>query len=212
MKFLLTSLGLATAALLLISCDTTRETVSTPPTAGSLSSEAPGVDTVTSFRRTLTQGATQYQVRTTGEGSMRMLMVQATQSEQPLASLRDTLDGEVQDAALLALPNANASALLVFVQGAGSGSYGLLYGYTLTGQTLKRLPDLPELTGPAAKGYQGHDTFRVIGKEVLRSFPIYAPADANCCPTGGQRTVHYILPDQNQGLRQAGFEQSANRS
>lgn len=213
MKLLLTSLGLATtAALLLTSCDTTRETVSTPPTAGTLRSEAEGVDTVTSYRRDITQGLTHYQIRTTGEGSMRLLTVHASQNGQLLASLRDTLDGEVQEAALLPLKADAASALLVFVQGAGSGSYGQVYGYTLAGRNLQRLPALPELMGPASRGYQGHDTFRVVGQEVLRSFPIYAPADANCCPSGGQRTVHYALPDQSQGLRQAGFEQSTNRS
>ncbi|SNC64464.1 hypothetical protein SAMN06265337_1085 [Hymenobacter gelipurpurascens] len=214
MKPLLSSFGLATAAALLFtSCDTTRETVSTPPASGTLRSEASGVDTVTSFRRTFTQGATLYQVRTTGEGSMRLLSVGATQNGQPLASLRDTLDGEVQDAALIPPASGSAPAeLIVFVQGAGSGSYGQVYGFSLLGNLLQRLPPLPELVGPASKGYQGHDTFRVVGHEVWRTFPIYAPADANCCPSGGQRTVRYTLQSPSQGFRQAGFEQSPTRS
>ncbi|TGD80628.1 hypothetical protein [Hymenobacter wooponensis] len=211
MKFSLRLLGLlATAAgLSLTSCDTTRETATTPGAPTAMPSEAQGVDTVTSYRRDLTQGTTQYRVRTTGEGSMRMLTVAVRQNGRELAAVRDTLDGEVQQASLLPAASSTApSNLLVFVQSAGSGSYGQLYGYVPNGQTLQRLPVLPELTGSASQGYQGHDTFQVLGQEIVRTFPVYAPADANCCPTGGQRTVRYTLANGTAGWRQGKVEQS----
>jgi hypothetical protein len=142
---------------------------------------------------------------------MRLLTVRFQQNGREVVTLRDTLDGEVQQAALLPASAANVQpSLLVFVQSAGSGSYGQIYGYFPDGQALRRIPALAELAGPASQGYQGHDTFRVLGQEVLRTFPIYAPADANCCPSGGQRTVHYALPDRNQGFRQVRVEQQAS--
>jgi hypothetical protein len=200
------------AGLSLTSCDTTRETATTPGTPTAMPSEAQGVDTVTSYRRDLTQGTTQYRVRTNGEGSMRMLTVAVRQNGRELATLRDTLDGEVQQAALLPAATASAqSSLLVFVQSAGSGSYGQLYGYVPNDQTLQRLPDLPELAGPASQGYQGHDTFQVLSQEIVRTFPIYAPADANCCPTGGQRTIRYTLADRTAGWKQIKVEQSRTK-
>ncbi|TGE04137.1 hypothetical protein [Hymenobacter fodinae] len=211
MKFFLPLLGLSVAALglSLSSCDTTRETTTTPGAPTAMPSEAGGIDTVTSYRRTLTQGSTQYMVRTTGEGSMRMMSIGVRQNNQAPVALRDTLDGEVQQTALLPT-GGGQSSLLVFVQSAGSGSYGQLYGYLPEGQTLRRLPELPELTGPASQGYQGHDTFQVLGQEVVRTFPIYAPADANCCPSGGQRTVRYTLAERGQGWRQTRVEQTSN--
>ena len=212
MKFFLPLLGLSAAALglSLTSCDTTRETTTTPGTPNAMPSEAGGIDTVTSYRRTLTQGNTQYLVRTTGEGSMRLLSIGVRQNNQAPLALRDTLDGEVQQTALLPTPGGQSN-LLVFVQSAGSGSYGQVYGYWPDGQTLRRLPDLPELTGPASQGYQGHDTFQVLGQEVVRTFPIYAPADANCCPSGGQRTVRYSLLDRGKGWQQTRVEQVSNK-
>ncbi|QJX48386.1 hypothetical protein HMJ29_16240 [Hymenobacter taeanensis] len=210
MKHSLPFLGLlaTVTGLSLSSCDTTRETVSTAASPATMRSEANGLDTITSYHRDLTQGTTQYNVKTTGDGSMRMLTVAVRQNGRPLASRQDTLDGEVQQTALLLTPGGQPN-LLVFVQSAGSGSYGQLYGYWVDGQALRRLPGLPDLAGAASQGYQGHDSLQVLSQEVVRSFPIYAPADANCCPSGGQRTVRYTLVNPSQGWRQVRVEQTS---
>ena len=42
-------------------------------------------------------------------------------------------------------------------------------------------------------GYMGHDTFKISGNSLIRTFPIYAPADRNSNPTGGIRQLTYDL-------------------
>jgi hypothetical protein len=61
---------------------------------------------------------------------------------------------------------------------------------------------LPKLAGAAAQGYQGQDKFRVVGKELVRTFPVYLAADANCCPSGGTRTIRYVLPERSLAFKQ----------
>ncbi|SNR32140.1 MULTISPECIES: PliI family lysozyme inhibitor of I-type lysozyme [Hymenobacter] len=203
----------ATVLLALAACDTTRDTIVTSsPSVALRSAESGQVDTVTSFRRSFTQGPTQYQVRTIGEGSLRLLTVRTLLNGQEIGTLRDTLDGEVQDAALASLSGQTNPELLVFVRSAGSGSYGSVYGYWYAEQGMNRLPALPELPDPAAQGYQGQDTFRIEGKELLRSFPVYRPADANCCPSGGRRTVRYTLPTRARGFQQVPATKTTTRS
>jgi hypothetical protein len=52
---------------------------------------------------------------------------------------------------------------------------------------------MPELSGQAAKDYQGHDEFAVVELTLARRFPIYRPGDINAKPTGGTRQISYKL-------------------
>ena len=74
--------------------------------------------------------------------------------------------------------------------------------------------DLPPILGnsPEGKGYMGHATFRVDGRRLLRSFPIYRDGDPNCCPKGGTRTVAYALVRGEAGwiLKGSAFEVTWN--
>jgi hypothetical protein len=45
----------------------------------------------------------------------------------------------------------------------------------------------------AAKGYMGHDEFRVVENSLVRRFPVYRAQDTNAQPTGGTRQIQYQL-------------------
>ena len=51
----------------------------------------------------------------------------------------------------------------------------------------------------AAKGYLGHDEFRVVEITLVRRFPVYREGDTNAQPTGGIRQVQYKLKPGEAG-------------
>ncbi|RYU78224.1 hypothetical protein [Hymenobacter persicinus] len=183
-------------------CDSTRETTYSQPQSTTINPAPATAPERPSFRRELTSGPYNYLITTTGPVGQRQLSVRAAQDGRELTTAQDTLLGEVQDAQLAKLTTGPGDELLVFTEGVGSGSYGDVRGYWFGGQDWERMAPLPKLAGAAAQGYQGQDKFRVVGRELVRSFPIYLPADANCCPSGGTRTIRYVLPERSLAFQQ----------
>lgn len=186
----------ALALVLNSSCDSQRSTaesaapVSTPTTAP--------VASAVSYQKQLQRGDYSFAVQTMGSGSQRQLVWRAERLGRELASMTDNLDGTVLDAQATNLNNDEYPELLVFVADAGSGSYGRLVGYEFMSRGRRPLT-LPELQGAAAEGYLGHDAFRIDGRRIIRTFPIYRPDDPNSTPSGGTRTVVYEMP-KKEGL------------
>ena len=85
--------------------------------------------------------------------------------------------------------------IYVYVQSAGSGSYASLVAYSATKKKSLSQIYLPPITGDAkaAKGYMGHDEFRVVESTLVRRFPVYRDGDTNAKPTGGTRQIQYKL-------------------
>lgn len=198
--------SLAAAGLfisLLGSCDSQRSTIESTPELSQASAPTAAATTV-SFRKELAADDLRFLVQTTGDGSSRQLSVRAEKNGRELTTTTQALDGTVTDAVVTNLNEDKYPELLVFVQDAGTGSYGQLIGYEFMNQGRKPVA-LPALSGKAATGYQGHDEFRVEGRELLRTFPVFQEADANCCPSGGKRTVRYQLAGTGLTLQQLAF-------
>ncbi len=87
----------------------------------------------------------------------------------------------------------------IITQSAGSGSYENIIGYasnkdkSLTPIYLPELNDNDLKAGATFEGFQGQDSVYVFQNKLLRNFPIFKEGDANCCPTGGEKTVEYEL-------------------
>lgn len=187
---------------LLAACDTPRAAeTSDPATLRATATPTPAAMQV-SFRKELSEGDHRFVLQTTGKGSQRQMELRAEKGGKELATDIQAIEGTVEDAITTNLNNDKFPELLVFITDAGSGSYGQMLGYEYLAQGRRDLT-LPELSGEAAKGYQGHDKFKVEGQEVVRSFPVYLDADPNCCPSGGQRTVSYRLPEGSATFEQA---------
>ncbi|MCC3156882.1 hypothetical protein LJ737_06520 [Hymenobacter sp. 15J16-1T3B] len=190
---------LAAAALMLTlgaACDSQR-TTSESAAPVSTSTTAPAAAAV-SYQKELQRGDYSFAVQTLGSGSQRQLVWRAERLGRELASMTDNLEGTVLDAQVTNLNNDDYPELLVFVADAGSGSYGRLVGYEFLSRGRRALT-LPALEGPAAAGYLGHDAFRVDGRRIIRTFPIYRPDDPNSTPSGGTRTIEYEMP-KKEGL------------
>ncbi|WP_022822900.1 hypothetical protein [Hymenobacter norwichensis] len=194
---------------LLAACDAPRATTEASDPSALRSTAAPiAAATPVSFRKELNEGDHRFVLQTTGEGTQRQLEMRVEKAGKELATSTQAIEGTVSDAVTTNLNDDKFPELLVFVTDAGSGSYGQLIGYEFLNQGRRTLT-LPELSGPAAQGYQGHDTFKVEGQQVVRSFPIYLDADPNCCPSGGQRIVHYKLPVGSSAFQQADYKSQA---
>ena len=99
------------------------------------------------------------------------------------------VEGQVVEAEVADLDADGSPEIYVYVQSAGSGSYGSLVAFAANKK--KSLSDIylpPIADDPkASKGYMGHDEFRVVENTLVRRFPVYRDGDANAKPTGGMR-------------------------
>jgi len=87
--------------------------------------------------------------------------------------------------------------LYIITQSTGSGTYGTIYGFASNNDksiTPIYIPKISEkdLKGNI-KGYMGHDSIYISNNKLLRKYPIYKEGDANCCPSGGDKSIQYIL-------------------
>ncbi len=145
------------------------------------------------FNKTFKLQGISFQVKSSGEGSQQQLTISTTGAKPPIKPIQQTVNGQVMGAEVADLNSNGLPEIYVFVQGAGSGSYGELVAYAVTkGSELSPIT-LPELTGANAQGYQGHDQFQVVEECLARRFPIYKPGDINAKPSGGLRQICYKL-------------------
>jgi hypothetical protein len=105
------------------------------------------------------------------------------------------VDGHVFLAEVADLNVDGSPEIYVYVQSAGSGSYGSLVAYSANRKKSLSEIYLPPITDDprASKGYRGHDEFRVVESTLVRRFPVYRDGDTNAKPTGGTRQVQYKL-------------------
>lgn len=109
-----------------------------------------------------------FQVRATGDGSQQKLTITTRGGKRPIKAITQTIDGHVVGAEVADLNSNSLPEITVYVQSAGSGSYGQLVAYSVINGTQLSPIYLQELTGGPAKGYQGHDEFRVVEGCLVR--------------------------------------------
>lgn len=191
------SLHGAVLALMLSAC-------STPP---ALPAKAGSVPTVPAspvaavqpggspFNQTLALQGITFQVTSANSSSVNRLSIRPSGLKVDNTPIDREIDGTVTGAEVADLNVDGSPELYVYVNSAGSGSYGSLVAYAAN--KLKSLSEiyLPPLTDDkeASQGYMGHDEFRVVENVLVRRFPVYRDQDSNAKPTGGIRQVQYKL-------------------
>jgi hypothetical protein len=114
------------------------------------------------------------------------------------------IEGTVMNAEVGDLNIDGYPEVLVYIQSAGSGSYGSVIGYSVNnGKSMSMIASLPSVAenAEASNGYMGHDEFAIVESSLIQRFPIYKPGDINAKPTGGTRQVQYKLKD-GEAMRQ----------
>ena len=154
------------------------------------------------FAQMVLQGVT-FQAESPNEGSINLVTMRAETPEGKLGPIEVEADGTITNVEVEDLNADGYPEIYVYVNSAGSGSYGSLIAYasnrnrSLSEIYLPSLEDDPD----ASKGYMGHDTFAVGEGALLRRFPVYREGDTNAEPSGGTRQVQYRLDAGEAGWR-----------
>ncbi len=123
------------------------------------------------------------------------LKISGTETENK--TFKQQIEGTVINAEAGDLNNDSLPEVFVYLQSAGSGSYGTVIGYSVIKNNdviPLSLPNVAE-NAEAGKGYMGHDEFAIVENNLNQRFPVYLPGDSNANPTGGMRQIEYKLAE-----------------
>jgi len=188
------------AAVLAAACSPGGSSSSAPPAsqeparaAAAPASAAPATDS--RFRRTLELQGVTFTLTCDNDSSINQLSIVASGLEGDNTPISQDVDGTVAGAEVGDLNVDGSPEVYVFVQSAGSGSYGSLVAYAVNNRKSLSAIYLPPVTEneKAAKGYMGHDDFAVVENRLVQRFPVYRDGDTNAKPTGGTRQLQYKL-------------------
>lgn len=175
--------------LMLLGCAPREEAKTAPAPAPAPPPAAAGFD------RTLELQGITFHVTCPNDSSLNKVTITPTGLEVDNAPVVRDADGTVVGAEVADLDVDGSPEIYVYVQSAGSGSYGSLIA--LSANQRKSLSDIflpPVADDPgASKGYMGHDEFAVVESTFVQRFPIYGEGDSNAQPTGTMRQIQYKL-------------------
>lgn len=148
-----------------------------------------------------------YRIFSKNSGSINKMTVDLNGKEIEDQHDEIEIDGIIMHAEIADFDNDGYDKLLIYIQSAGSGSYGSVVGYSIsTDKKMQRIKFSETADNVLLKdGYMGHDDFYVAGEKLIQTFPIYKKGDTNSNPTGGNRVVRYVLRD-NQEVKSFSYE------
>jgi hypothetical protein len=147
------------------------------------------------FDKVLELEGISFHVTSPNEGSINQLEIAPTGLEGDNTLIKREIDGTVTEAEVADLNGDGSPEIYIYINSAGSGSYGSLVAYSANNKKslseiyLSPLTDVKKNTA----GYMGHDEFSVVENNLMRRFPIYKKEDSNAKPTGGTRLLQYSL-------------------
>jgi hypothetical protein len=152
------------------------------------------------FAQMALQGVT-FQVESPNESSINSVTLRAETSDASLGSIDTEADGTITNVQVADLDVDGYPEIYIYVNSAGSGSYGSLIAYASNRNLSLSEIYLPPIEegSDEAKGYMGHDEFSVMENTFVRRFPIYQEGDPNSAPSGGTRQVQYKLATGEAG-------------
>ncbi len=156
-----------------------------------------------SFNKTLTLQGVNFHVTCANEGSENTLRIIPSGALHSPQVIEQKIEGSVIGAEVADLDGNGAPEIYVFVQSAGSGSYGTVVGHAVHHGSAMAAIIMPEMTDDPklSAGYMGRDRFSITGDRLVRQFPIYRDGDPNAAPSGGIRHVPYRLIADPAGPR-----------
>ena len=147
-----------------------------------------------------------FQVESPNDSSINRVTVRAETPDGPIGKMENEADGTITNVEVGDLNIDGYPEIYIYVNSAGSGSYGSLIAYASNhNKSLSEIYLPPVEEGSAqTKGYMGHDEFAVVENTFVRRFPIYRDGDTNSAPSGGTRQIQYKLEAGEAGwvLRQ----------
>lgn len=151
--------------------------------------------TTRGFDQVLTLSGISFHVTCPNDSSLNTLKIVPSGLEIDNSVIKQEIDGSVTGAEVADINGDGSPEIYIFINSAGSGSYGSLIAYSANNKKSLSTIYLSPLEDDAenSKGYMGHDEFTVIENTLARRFPIYKDGDTNANPTGGMRQLEYKL-------------------
>ncbi len=147
------------------------------------------------FDKTLSLQGITFHVVSTSRNSMNQLTITPSGLEIDNHPMKHEIDGSVTGVEIADINADGSPEIYVYVNSAGSGSYGSVIAYSANNKKSLSQIYLPplEYDKKNSVGYMGHDEFTIIENSLARRFPVYNEGDLNCCPTGGTHQLQYKL-------------------
>lgn len=147
------------------------------------------------FDRTLALQGISFRVRAANDASINTVEIVPNGLQTDNSTLTQTVDGLVTGAEVADLNADGSPEIYVYVNSAGSGSYGSVVAYAANRKKSLSQIHLPPVNDntQAARGYMGHDEFAVVENTFVQRFPIYGDGAVNAKPSGRMRQLQYKL-------------------
>jgi hypothetical protein len=147
------------------------------------------------FRESLELLGTTFMIKASTDSSINQLKITPIRSAKSSEQVAVEIDGSVTGAEVADLNSDGFPEIYVFVNSAGSGSYGSVAAFTLEDGTRMSAIVSPDFGTDDINsiGYMGHDAFTIRGSSLVRTFPLYNQGDTNAAPTGATRELRYKL-------------------
>jgi hypothetical protein len=193
---------LGVLTLLACSNKTQSPASSTPPPATAGSATSGSADLTRSQRFVTPTGKVWTLSQTKRSASQSVVAIQGEGFPHTPESLELGEGGPLEAAYLTDLDSDGWSELLIVRRSVGSGSYAEVSGVASNSDLSFGSISIakPEPRDPLFAGYRGHDTLRVEGPCLLRSFPVYRDQDPNAQASGGMRELCYRLERGEAGF------------
>ena len=156
---------------------------------------SPALNEALAFDQTYELEGIGFHIHSANNSSLNLLTITPHGLELDNSPLTVEIAGSISGAEIADLDVDGSPEIYVYVNSAGSGSYGSLVAYAVNnGKSLSEiyLPAVNE-NDEAANGYMGHDQFAVVENTLVQRFPIYRDGDTNSEPSGGTRQLQYRL-------------------
>jgi hypothetical protein len=147
------------------------------------------------FEKSLELQGVSFKVSCSNASSINHLTLTPAGLELDNAPISRKVDGTVTGAEVADLNVDGSPEIYVYVQSAGSGSYGQVIAYSANKRKSLSEIYLPPVAenAKASAGYMGHDEFAVVENTFVQRFPIYGSSDPNAKPSGKIRQLQYKL-------------------
>ena len=141
-----------------------------PGQAGATPAPAPAA---APFDQTLELQGVTFQVKCPNASSMNKLTIVPSGLTGDNAPIVQEVDGIVTGAEVADINSDGSPEVYVYVQSAGSGSYGSVVAYSSNKKKSLSMIYLPPVSEnpKASKGYMGHDAFAVVGDPLRPAVP-----------------------------------------
>jgi hypothetical protein len=187
----------AFATLGLVACSSPDAGFARPPTATRPApvAAAPAAAAPAGFDKTFEMQGVTFQVKCPNASSMNKLTIVPSGLTGDNGPVIQEVEGTVTGAEVADIDSDGSPEIYVYVQSAGSGSYGTVVAYAANKKKSLSMIHLPLVSEnpKLSKGYMGHDAFAVVENRFVQRFPVYRPGDTNASPTGGMRQLHHKL-------------------